>query len=100
MGDEDIVVNAVFENCEFISKYYIDLSELGEQGKSGDNDVVDPNAKITLKNCTVNGVKLTKDNWASLIVDEDHCGEGQISIELKDGSYLTAENVVDYVIFE
>ena len=93
-------VNALFENCEFISKYYIDLSELGEKGERGDNDVVDPNAKITLKNCTVNGVKLTKDNWASLIVDEDHCGEGQISIELKDGSYLTAENVVDYVIFE
>ncbi|MBR5197434.1 MAG: right-handed parallel beta-helix repeat-containing protein [Alistipes sp.] len=90
-------VNAVFENCEFESLFYIDLSQLG---KDGSGNVLDANAKITLKNCTVNGVKLTAENWTSLVADEDNCGEGQISIELKNGSYMTADNVADYVIFE
>ncbi|MBR6545282.1 MAG: hypothetical protein IKT66_07705 [Alistipes sp.] len=81
-------VNAVFENCEFESLFYIDLSAL-----------IDNNT-VTLKNCTVNGVKLTAENWTSLVADEDNCGEGQISIELKNGSYMTADNVADYVIFE
>lgn len=90
-------VDTVFENCEFNSKFYIDLSQLG---KDGDGNVIDPEAKIVLENCTVNGVKLTADNWKELIATEDDCGEGQISIELKDGSYLTAENIVDYVIFK
>ena len=90
-------VNAVFENCEFESLFYIDLSQLG---KDGSGNVLDANAKITLKNCTVNGVKLTAQNWTSLVADEDNCGEGQISIELKNGTYMTANNVADYVIFE
>ena len=81
-------VNAVFENCEFESKFYIDLSALIE------------NNTVTLKNCTVNGVTLTAENWTSLVADEDNCGEGQISIELKNGTYMTANNVADYVIFK
>ena len=80
-------VNAVYDSCDFCSKYYIDLSEF--VGK-----------KVTLKNCTVNGVKLTAQNWTSLVAPESTCGEGQISIELKDKSYMTAENVADYVAFE
>ena len=90
-------VDTVFEGCEFNSLFYIDLSHLG---KDGDGKVLDPNSKIILKNCTVNGVKLTAENWTSLIAPEDTCGNGQISVELKDGSYLTATNVVDYVVFE
>ena len=81
-------VTTLFDGCEFGSKYYIDLSALGA------------NQVVTLKNCTVNGVKLTAENWASLIAPEDTCGEGQISVELKNGSYLTAENVADYIVFE
>ena len=81
-------VNAIFDGCEFGSKFYIDLSAL----------VADQ--VVTLKNCTVNGVKLTAQNWASLVAPEDTCGEGQISIELKNGTYMTADNVADYVIFE
>ena len=81
-------VNTLFDGCEFCSKYYIDLSALGAD------------QKVTLKNCTVNGVKLTAQNWASLVAPEDTCGEGQISIELKNGTYMTADNVADYVIFE
>lgn len=81
-------VNTVFDGCEFCSKYYIDLSALGAD------------QKVTLKNCTVNGVKLTAQNWTSLVAPEDTCGEGQISIELKNGTYMTAENVADYIVFE
>ena len=80
-------VDTVFENCEFNSKFYIDLSAF--EGE-----------KIVLKNCTVNGVTLTAENWTSLIVSEDDCGEGQITIEGKNGSYMTASNIFDYVIFE
>ncbi len=90
-------VDTVFDGCEFESKFYIDLSQLG---KDGDGNVLDPDAKIILKNCTVNGVKLTADNWTDLVVSESDCGNGQISIELKDGTYLTAENMVNYIIFE
>ena len=81
-------VTTVFENCEFNSKYYIDLSAL-EDG-----------CTITLKNCTVNGVKLTAENWKDLIVAEDACGNGQISIEGKDGTYMSASNIFDYVVIE
>ena len=81
-------VNTVFENCEFGSTYYIDLSAL-------ENDQI-----ITFKGCAVNGVKLTADNWTSYVAPEATCGEGQISVELKNGSYLTASNVVDYIIFK
>ena len=81
-------VNTVFDGCEFCSKYYIDLSALGAD------------QKVTLKNCTVNGVKLTAQNWTSLVAPEDTCGEGQISIELKNGTYMTADNVADYIVFE
>ena len=80
-------MDTVFENCEFNSKFYIDLSAFeGEQ--------------IVLKNCTVNGVLLTAENWKDLIVAEDDCGEGQISIEAKDGSYMTVSNVLDYVVIQ
>ena len=81
-------VTTLFDGCEFCSKFYIDLSALGA------------NQVVTLKNCTVNGVKLTAENWASLIAPEDTCGEGQISVELKNGTYLTAENVADYIVIE
>ena len=81
-------VNTVFEGCDFCSKYYIDLSALGE------------GQKVTLKNCTVNGMKITANNWTRLVAPEDTCGEGQISVELKNGTYLTANNVADYIIFE
>ena len=81
-------VDAVFENCDFSSKYYIDLSALGE------------NCKVVFKNCTVNGVKLTAENWATLVATENDCVEGQISIEGRDGTYMTTSNVFDYVIFE
>ena len=81
-------VNTVFDGCNFCSKYYIDLSTL----------VADQ--KVIVKNCTVNGVKITAENWTSLVAPEDTCGEGQISVELKNGTYLTAENVADYIVFE
>ena len=81
-------VNTTFTNCEFISGFYIDLSALKAD------------QKIVLENCTVNGVKLTAENWTTLIATESACGEGQISIELRDGSYMTAENVADYVIIK
>ena len=81
-------VNAIFDGCEFGSKFYIDLSALG------DDQVV------TLKNCSVNGVKITTENWTSLVAPESTCGEGQISVELKNGTYLTAENVADYIVFK
>ena len=81
-------VNTVFDGCDFCSKYYVDLSALKDD------------QKVTLKNCTVNGVKITAKNWASLVAPEDTCGEGQISVELKNGTFLTAENVADYIVFE
>ena len=81
-------VNAVFENCEFGSMYYIDLSALAAD------------QTVTLRNCTVNGVKLTAENWTTLVAPESDCGAGQISIELRGGTYMTATNVADYVIFE
>lgn len=81
-------VNAVFENCEFESLFYVDLSSLAA-GQT-----------VTLRNCTVNGVKLTAENWTTLVAPENTCGAGQISIELRDGTYMTAGNVADYVIFE
>ena len=81
-------VNATFKNCDFSSKYYIDLSAL----------VADQT--VVLENCTVNGVALTAENWTSLIAPESTCGEGQISIELRDGSYMTAENIADYIIIK
>ena len=90
-------VDTVFENCDFVSKYYIDLSALSTDG---DGNVVNPNAKVILKNCTVDGVKLTAENWKELVAPEATCGAGQISVELKDGTYLTADNIVDYIIFE
>lgn len=90
-------VDTVFENCEFSSKFYIDLSQLG---KDGNNNELNSAAKITLKNCTVNGVKLTAENWTQLIAAEDSCDEGQISIEAKNGSYMTADNILDYVVIE
>ena len=81
-------VNTLFEGCAFCSKYYIDLS-----GLKADQ-------KVIVKNCTVNGVKITAENWTSLVAPEDTCGDGQISVELKGGSFLTAENVADYIVFE
>ena len=81
-------VTTVFEGCDFCSKYYLDLSALGE------------GHKVTLKNCTVNGMKITANNWTRLVAPEDTCDDGQISVELKNGTYLTASNVADYIIFE
>ena len=81
-------VNTLFDGCNFCSKYYIDLSALGAD------------QKVTLKNCTVNGVKITAENWTSLIAPENTCSNGQISIELKNGTYLTADNLADYIIIE
>ena len=80
-------VNAVFDGCDFCSMAYLDLSAF-------------VGTKVTLKNCTVNGVKLTAENWTSLVAPEATCGEGQISVELKNGTYLTADNVADYIVFE
>ncbi len=80
-------VNTVFDGCNFCSKYYIDLSAF-------------EGTKVIVKNCSVNGVKITAENWTSLVAPESTCGEGQISVELKNGTYLTAENVADYIIFE
>ena len=74
-------VTTLFENCEFESYFYIDLSALGTDG---DGNVLDANAKITLKNCTVNGVKLTAENY-----------EQYITIEL-----LTGRTLADCVVFE
>ena len=81
-------VNTLFDGCHFCSKFYIDLSALKAD------------QKVTLKNCTVNGVKITAENWTSLVAPEDTCGDGQISVELKNGTFLTASNVADYIIFE
>ena len=80
-------VDAIFDGCDFCSMGYLDLSAF-------------VGTKVTLKNCTVNGVKLTAQNWTTLVAPEDICGEGQISIELKNGTYMTADNVADYVVFE
>ena len=80
-------VDAVFENCDFCNKFYIDLSAF-------------VGTKVVIKNCTVNGMKITANNWTRLVAPEDTCGDGQISVELKDGTYLTASNVADYIIFE
>ena len=80
-------VDALFENCDFCNKCYIDLSAF-------------VGTKVVVKNCTVNGVKITAENWTSLVAPEDTCGEGQISVELKNGTFLTAENVADYIVFE
>ena len=74
-------VTTLFENCEFESLFYIDLSALGTDGKG---NVLDANAKITLKNCTVNGVKLTAENY-----------EQYITIEL-----LSGRTLADCVVFE
>ena len=81
-------VNTLYDGCEFCSKYYIDLSAL------------EADQKVIVKNCTVNGVKITAENWTSLVAPEDTCGDGQISVELKNGTFLTAENVADYIVFE
>ena len=81
-------ITTVFENCDFASLYYIDLSSLGE-GET-----------VTFVNCTVNGVKLTAENWKELVVAENECADGQISIEGKDGTYMSESNVFDYVIFK
>ena len=81
-------VNTVFDGCDFCSKLLILLNTLGAD------------QKVIVKNCTVNGVKITAENWASLVAPEDTCGEGQISVVLKNGTFLTAENVADYVVFE
>lgn len=81
-------VTATFKDCDFSSMYYIDLSALVE-GET-----------ITFENCTVKGVKLTADNWTELVAPESTCGENQISIEGRDGSYMTAENVFNYVIIK
>ena len=81
-------VNTLYDGCNFCSKYYIDLSALKAD------------QKVIVKNCTVNGVKITAENWTSLVAPEDTCGEGQISVELKNGTFLTAENVADYIVFE
>ena len=81
-------VNTVFDGCDFCSKCYIDLSALGAD------------QKVVLKNCTVKGVKMTAENWTSLVAPEDTCGEGQISVELKNSTFLTADNVADYIVFE
>ena len=78
-------VTTVFEDCDFSSQYYIDLSAL-EDG-----------ATVTFKNCTVNGVKLTAENYMDLIVAEDVCGEGQITIESKTGTYNAAD-WMEYVV--
>ena len=80
-------VNAVFDGCDFCNKCYLDLSAF-------------VGTKVIVKNCTVNGVKITAENWASLVAPEATCEDGQISVELKNGSYLTADNVVDYIVFE
>ena len=80
-------VDTLFENCGFCDKCYIDLSAF-------------VGTKVVVKNCTVNGVKITAENWTSLVAPEDTCGDGQISVELKNGTYLTAENVADYIVFE
>ncbi len=90
-------VDAVYENCDFAGKYYIDLSQFG---KDGDGNVLNNNVKLVLKNCTVNGVKLTAENWTSLIAPESSCSDEQISVELKDNSYLSATNVADYIVIE
>ena len=80
-------VDAVFENCDFCNKFYIDLSAF-------------EGTKVVIKNCTVNGMKITANNWTRLVAPEDTCSDGQISVELKNGTFLTAENVADYIIFE
>jgi hypothetical protein len=80
-------VDAIFDGCEFCSQCYLDLSAF-------------VGTKVTVKNCTVNGVKITAENWTSHVAPEDTCAEGQISVELKNGSYLTAENIADYIVFE
>ena len=50
--------NATLTNCELEEGYYIDLSALGAD------------CEIVLDNCTVNGVVLTADNYASYITIE------------------------------
>lgn len=65
-------VETVFTNCDFISGFYIDLSALGDT------------EKITLKNCKVDGVVITAENYADLLE----------TIELRPGMILA-----DCVVF-
>lgn len=81
-------VKTVFEGCNFCSKYYIDLSAL-----------IDGHV-VTLKNCSVNGIKITAQNWAEMVAPESTCGENQITVELKNATYLSETNIADYIVFE
>ena len=48
------MVNTTLTNCDFAQEYYLDLSDLGA------------GCTIKLANCTVNGVKITADNFVQL----------------------------------
>ena len=94
---ESVIEQAQRENSWFS---HIDVAIDAICSKLLDRSALVDDQVVTLKNCSVNGVKITAENWTSLVAPESTCGEGQISVELKNGSYLTAENVVDYIVFE
>lgn len=50
-------VQTLFDGCDFAQEQYFDMSGLTEGNQ------------VTFKNCTVNGVALTADNWSSLVED-------------------------------
>ena len=81
-------ISAEFVNCDFCDMAYIDLSALASD------------ATVTLDGCSINGVALTASNWISKIAPESSCGVGQISIEARNGSYMTSTNVLDYVVIK
>lgn len=83
-------INTTFTECDFANGYYIDLSAL-EEG-----------CKVTFKDCTLGGVELTAENFAQYLAEESNYveGEAKLIVELRNGTYLTAENLVDYIIFE
>lgn len=81
-------------------EYLGDLTVTGCNFTNCTGGLVKADQKVIIKDCTVNGMKITANNWTRLVAPEDTCGDGQISVELKNGTYLTAENVADYIIFE
>lgn len=67
-------VTTVFENCNFAKGYYFDLSKFVAE------------ASLTFKNCTVNGVKLTKEMFEAVTSEKD-----PVASKLADGKLLWFE---------
>lgn len=67
-------VTTVFENCDFAKGYYFDMSKFGA------------GATLTFKNCTVDGVKLTKEMFEAVTSSKD-----PVASQLAEGKTLWFE---------